>query len=57
MSAKTYDQCVDKCEDAYVDGPPLDICLDQCDQQFAAGREPKGDVLEFMPTPAAVGEL
>lgn len=53
MSAKTYNQCVDRCEDTYADGVPLDICLDQCDEQFAAGREPGGNVLELLPTPGA----
>lgn len=48
--AKTYDQCVDHCETTYVDGVAFDLCLDGCDQQFAAGREPSGNVLDLMRT-------
>lgn len=47
MSA-TYDLCIEWCEDAYTYETPLEFCLDRCDEQFAAGREPSGDVQDLM---------
>ncbi len=40
MSATTYDQCVDQCERTHREGVAFDLCLDGCDERFAAGKEP-----------------
>lgn len=62
---KTYDQCLDLCEEKY---PPLREgygensefgaylrCLDGCDERFAAGKEPAAPA-DFGMTPAEGAE-